>query len=1292
MSRDEFDNLDEEASPWDLPGEGGRDADPSDMPPGLHSDNGDDALDEPLAASAPGDEPLGVHPQADRNPDGDETLGDAGVLDALIDTLAREAAVAASAVGQGEEPLDEPNLDSLTDDRSGEPEPEAMAGDAAPEEDASFDQSDTEALLSAEAPLAEPEPEAEASGGAPEEDESFDQNDIEALLAAEAALTEPEPEAEASAPAPEEDEAFDQSDIEALLAAEAPLAEPEPEAEASGGAPEEDASFDQSDIEAMLSAEAPLAEPEPAAEASGGAPEESAPFDQSDIDALLAADDTPAGPQPEAEVPTPEEDESFDQDDIDALLAAEGVTADAEPPRHDSSVDDVVTLDQSDLDVLIAAEIDKVKAPDTQQAAALAAASLDQGGIDTLLVAEGASGGGQPAGPAAANAMIAASQSDLDALVAAEKPPPGVPPAADPGTDDDIALDQSSIDALLQASLNAPSKHAGGQPEAGVEEEALGKSDIDALISGAGLEDKAAAPAPAGEGVAPADDAPISQSMIDALIATAGDEIKAAEIVSTGHEPPEPASDGLPTQYDLDAMIGGPGPEAESPVAPEEAAQEEARVRRFRRPALSGGQVLKIAASLAAAFLASAGTFTYLYTHQERTLDAPAMARLEAGDLRRAMDTARQLIDMGAYANAIAELDKTLPSVPPGPEREDAEYLRAEAGYKGLTRRSPEEDWNAVHDGLNELLENARSNPRAAEALRWKADLYLRDDIPYAALDLYDEIIAKHGHMPHLERVLMDASGLALKLKKPGAAATYAQRLLDEYPGSPLAGNARLALADAQAASGQTEDAKAVYYRIAQAQPGTRLGALAFARLGKIEYDLGRYDKAIAQLERWLQAATTVEGNEEAYLLLARAYRAAERNEDARSTLNDLIDFFPENELTPAALIELSEVLEDLGRRDEAVRIARQAVQQYPENTDALRNKGRMLAQTGQLREAAETALKAEAAAGGAGPEVLLGAARQFRTAQAMQEAEDTYGRLTREYPQSPQAFEGALELAEVMYESGRVTEAIHQLEDLALVTVEGPRRLPVLLALAGIYDELGLSARAAEIYGQVAAASSEPAVLAKAAIASLDGGAWEQGLVLANRVDVSKVDNTTAYALLTKQGKELMRINPPKAADTMERAHLAYPEERTSAGIRQLMDAYIATNEFDRARALVADLKTRADSKPDDFKRAAVTWADHLYRKRKWREAADAYASILDTVERRDNDTHWAEYQRANALFHLADYKTSAESFEHVAASGAPWAMEAGIKAEQARLALQFPPAPPPREEPQLLSELESV
>ena len=1029
------------------------------------------------------------------------------------------------------------------------------------------------------------------------------------------------------------------------------------------------------------------AEPSEEAPARAAPTEEETLVSESGLDALIDTeqketpeDNLPSGePRAPAEAPT-------NGDAAQTPSAGEpGSNEESEPQATETEPEQAVGLDQEEIDALDRlATLDRSEAqgPETEHGAEVA-----------------------DAGPPR-EAVSEASQ-ELARAEAGSEPPESTPPEREStALSAEELLDEANIDSLLtELDVDQP----------------LDSQTVDRELRRVAAKPKASPPSPSEVEGGDAQESPagqpaadeasadqVTQDMVAALIASEADEDEETDRELVGTEnlaaaaPASASEEGLLSEVDLDALIQEANgtkeekPEATRPGAvepavefdealeeipdqeeePKEEPKEEPTVpKKVREPTRAGIYIqqnsLKIFVSLMAMIVGTLGAFAFLYTHQERLPDAESLTALQTVDLSGAMAAAERRIEAGAYQQAVAELDRALTHAPSTPERTDAEFLRLKARYMRLTPTASELEVELVEDAISAFVEHAPTHPRVVDVLRWKAQLYQRDNIPHAAQSIYRHIVASYPNAPHLDEVLMEGAKLATALAQPREASDYLERLLEDYPGSRWASEAKLMLADTYAAAGETDKARRLYERIAQTQPGTRRGAEACAHLAKLALDRGTPAEAIQLLERRLLTATTIEGNEQIYLFLARAYRANGRLEDARRTLNDLIDFFPENAAHPEAFIELSHVLDAMGKRKEALRLAQQAAQRYPEDPAVLKSSAIFLDLTGDPLQAADAMLNANKA-GANDPEVLLGAARCYSKGEAWREARETYEQLVREFPTSPQAFEGTIEQAEVMYRSGQVRKAIRKLEDLALASEGQPTRLPILMALGSMYQDLGLRERVAEIFGEVASSSSEPEVLGEAAVALLDAELLDQGLAVAKRVDIARVGSKTAYGLLTKRGEVLLRVDARRGIEEMYQAYESYPGERTDAGTQRLIEACLAADNTAQARAIVMDLDAHVKAHPVDaprLKRAALAWADRLYEKGDYRAAADAYALTIQADEGRTADTSWAQYQQANALVKLADFSNSATLYEQVVGSNTPWAEDAGLMAEYARL-----------------------
>jgi tetratricopeptide (TPR) repeat protein len=221
------------------------------------------------------------------------------------------------------------------------------------------------------------------------------------------------------------------------------------------------------------------------------------------------------------------------------------------------------------------------------------------------------------------------------------------------------------------------------------------------------------------------------------------------------------------------------------------------------------------------------------------------------------------------------------------------------------------------------------------------------------------------------------------------------------------------------------------------------------------------------------------------------------------------------------------------------------------------------------------------------------------------------------------------------------------------------------------MYEELDLRERAAELSKEIATVSTEPEVLAQAAAVLIDGGARDEGVALAARVDLSKLSDKSAYKLLAKQGGALISSDPGKAATLLERAYGNYATERTPDLIVRVAQAHLAANDVPRAEALLSRLEEEARLNPVDapqLRTVAVAVGDYLYDKKELARAAESYRRSLLGDDGKSPEYAWAKYQLANVLLQTGDFAGSAQLYAEVSKANSPWSREAAAKAEYAR------------------------
>lgn len=1064
------------------------------------------------------------------------------------------------------------------------------------------------------------------------------------------------------------------------------------------------------------------------------------PVGQNEIDALMRGeiDRLLATTEPSGsiqEVPADSQDTTVDQDEVDRLLAAmssQGSTPAAQPPSPappaapPSAEETSGTLGQDEIDRLLAsaqnlerrdsdfaqkahdkAEANREKSKPTD-AAPFAGGTLSQEEIDNLLRADATD--------------VPLDHSDMDApidtagIVTSDSMDTVIGPKPD-----ETVLAQDDVDALL-------SQAGTSRTEESDQDETILVDPVDRALRSNAMEsvslENLAAAAPSSK---EAEDAVLSQDLIDSLLAqatqaapsspsaAATEPAQADREVSALDELGIPSSDELTTHPVVETSVVEPAgavhlsesdvadlgypPAATAAAAVEVGVPQEradkveetkdtgvvARLRITRAPWPRPG--LKEWTAIAAGVTLAAASFFYFSSklepvpvetaqHGTETSQATqeAQAHTEEPGAPEAAAPKTEIAPQVAEVPADAHRPREPIAAAAGPH--EAKYKEIENAYLELAKSPAESEADAIQEEIDTLVALAPNDPRAPELLRWKAELYERTNLPMAALDVYKQILDQYSATAGQDKTLLAMGHVYMGIKRSEQAAGVLQELMDKYPGSALLQEARLLMGDAQLMLGKRDEARRLYTQVAMGDPNSYLGSVAYGKLGEMELDDGRYGEAIKLLEARLEVATSTEGHEHIYMTLARAYRNSGKLSEAEKTLRELIDFFPDSDLTPKAYIELSQVLDQAGRRPEALRVATYAKSRFPEEGELLRNYSAMQSLVGDERAAAQGLVQG-IRAGDRTPGILLSAARSLGKVGDFEEARFNLEQLTSIYPTSPEAFDGQILLAELLYKNGDATKALESLDEMEQLYARKPQRLPIYTTRGSIYRDLGLAEKAAEDYEKAAELTTESAVLAESAEALFDAKRYSSGFAAASRVDTDKLSDETAYAFLVDYGQALMNGRREIAVDKLENAANKYPELRTREGDLALLDAYTETGREASARVLLANIESRArrdESKLGDLQEAALLLGEHFFLKGDYRAAAETYELATDPrVPDSAEDVAWAKYQQGNAWLLANSPRQSLALFKEVGASESRWSEDAKLKAQFIELSLKL-------------------
>ena len=1162
----------------------------------------------------------------------------------------------------------------------------------------------------------------EKKDSASDGDGLLSQSELDKLIASQSGAsggTAPEPEAKvdqgASEEAGESSPLLDQAELDALVAqasSRAAAPKPGPPAGDEGGDEEPSPLLDQAELDALI---AQATEGEARQEISD---EEEPPplLDQAELDALVAQASAQAGRSKRETVPPGEADAEgppalLDQAELDALVAeasggakagGEAAAGEAPPseeaapkPETTESKAASVALGQDELDALLTSVKEGGSGPEgePEREAEFPGAQLDQSELDALVAQvqaerEGPSSSEDvPIGGETDDSSLLISQAELDRLVAESGYEEGQDVGEDVGLQDVAVLTEEELDQVLnemgkegpldESSLDeeiAPSEGVRqvGEPsraEAGEASKHAGlveQSAIDALVAATSHEgalspeekkdrvgsENLAAAAPADGG------AQVSDELIQSLLSD-------AEQVEEADAAPAPISEGPPVieepEEAVEAAFSAEGPR---------------RGKRFRKsflpgiPELGGGDVAKKAAgSLAAGLVATVATFLLLSLYQERAVEVGVAVD---GTLRQAIENAEEYIKQGHYQEAVDELDPAIERVGFGhPDLADAEFTRLAAKYKGLPKVLSSEEVHNLPAEIDAVVGRYPFHEKVVDALLWKARVYAAHGLPHAAASIYEKVLSEYFDAPNRDQIRIEAAELAIANERYQDVLQQVRRLSEESPNSPLLGEGMMLKGEAYQAMGRVEEAAQLFAEVAAAHPDSILGARAAARLGEIALAEGRIDDAIDLLEARDRTATVIDGSDEVLLELAQAYRMKGELDEAEQTLRDLTGIFPaDSARVPEAFVELTQLLEAQGKRADAQRLASQAGRRYPNNPLVRRNEAHFLVAVGKTVQAAEALVAAEKA-GANDPGLLLEAARYYREANEYEQALEVYERLAMMYPTTPEAFSGRVDMAQVYYGTGEIRRAVDYLEDLLSMARDRPERLVVMLALGDMYDRLGFRDACVDIFERVASVATGPEHLARAAMALLRNDASEEGLLVANRVDSSRLDDSDAYQFLNAVGEALLSVNPARGMDYMQQAHDMFPDQRADGCEQMLMKAYLNSDRAASAQRLLASVQARIGEDPaaaGHLRDITLAWGDYLYDRGDYRAAAEAYEKANGVRASPGPDSRWGAYQLASSLLHLDEYERALPMLDQVAASDSPWAEAARLQAAYAR------------------------
>ncbi len=675
-----------------------------------------------------------------------------------------------------------------------------------------------------------------------------------------------------------------------------------------------------------------------------------------------------------------------------------------------------------------------------------------------------------------------------------------------------------------------------------------------------------------------------------------------------------------------------------------------------------------------------AGFYTYVYLMKHRIIPAEEVPPSYLKDLATTKEYAKLLIDDKQYLNAIYVLEQALKNNPqPSPDRTDAQFLLIKARYLSGTISVGSNEFQKLLSDMETVTKENPNHPLAPYVFLWKGKLHEADNFPYPAIESYERIVQSYPQFESRDEALFSLSRLELEMNNTVKSVQWGQQLIKEYPTSPYVLETRFNIAEAYRLTGLLEDARTLYIRIADSAPDTEIGARSILRLAELAYNQERYEQAVVQLETKLKHIRQFQYNDEAYLLLAKCYRALKRLEEAKTTLQDLLVFFPESKVHPYAWIELSQVYYAIGDTDKAHQTANEASLKYSTHPAVLANKAEFLALQGNSYASAIAYLEAEKN-GAENPSYLLKAGQLLALNSQFEEAIKVFEELKDRYYGTKESLKGNIEKAKCLHKIGKLASAVSLLEDLRkLTSSSNPEYKNILQELSLLYFELGLKEASADIakeWFQKADTSEEKI---DSAFILIDNNITDIVFSNLSTIDLSSVSRDKSAKFLYSLAQKLLTQLPSEGLSILEQVYYQYPEFRTSEMRYQLLETYISTDRITSASRIIQDWENELDTQNSSLQQfidGEILWGNYMYDRGELDSAMNAYNTALQISRRSEEPlqglkfhTDWAQYQRANILAKKNDAEGAIKILEELVNSNSPLTSMAQMKIEQLKL-----------------------
>jgi tetratricopeptide (TPR) repeat protein len=375
----------------------------------------------------------------------------------------------------------------------------------------------------------------------------------------------------------------------------------------------------------------------------------------------------------------------------------------------------------------------------------------------------------------------------------------------------------------------------------------------------------------------------------------------------------------------------------------------------------------------------------------------------------------------------------------------------------------------------------------------------------------------------------------------------------------------------------------------------------------------------------------------------------------AAEAATEVVAFFPDSPAVAEAFILQGKAFEAMARADDAETAYREAVARFPQNTPPLKELARLNLARGDYSEAirlTEMVCRLDPRDDPARVELAKLYWQNGENVKAL----ELLTNFTRNCRLSPEIGNAFLLLAEIQADMNQLDSAQETLELLLAVGTTTVEQHAVFERQGDLFMQSGLHADALDAYHSARENGAKSAHISlKITEAVFAAGRIEDSLKEASAIDESSLEPADRYNLFNLQARAYINREDFQSARRLIHKAISLKTGRENFAVLALLmqtnlalrDEGEAARIFEVTRKLIMAETSEA---PLDARQIALDWADHLYEKRRYQNAAEAYSSII-LPQFSSSDAAWALCQQGNCYYQLGERVKAGEAYSRLPA-----------------------------------------